>query len=246
MEITVEQIAKFPNVTAMAEYVADFKTRIEEGMTDWHSILNQQSQSVLPSCWPDGVAIVKTFGLLSKLYFRLEERGLDNIPKQGPFILAANHQSYFDGLFVMQPLPARTILNTYFYAKEQHVHRGYLAWMASRHNVIVMEQSNMKNSILKLGEALKQGKNIIIFPEGTRTRDGLVDHFKKMFAILACELNVPVIPVCIKGAYEAMPRHAKFPRPHKIVVEYLPAILPENKTYDQLSAQVREAISKRL
>ena len=246
MEITVEQIAKFPNVTAMAEYVADFKTRIEEGMTDWHSILSQESHNVLPACWPDGVLIVKIFGLLSNLYFRLERRGLENIPKQGPFILAANHQSYLDGLFVMEPLPARTILNTYFYAKEQHVHRGYVAWMASRHNVIVMEQSNMKNSILKLGEALKQGKNIIIFPEGTRTRDGLVDHFKKMFAILSRELNVPVIPVCIKGAYQAMPRHAKFPRPHKIIIEYLPAILPEEKTYDQLSEQVREAIAKRL
>ena len=246
MEITVEQIAKFSNITEMAEYVADFKTRIEEGKTDWKSILNQESHNVLPACWPDGVFIVKTFGLLSNLYFRLERRGLENIPKQGPFILAANHQSYMDGLFVMESLPARTILNTYFYAKEEHVHRGYVSWMASRHNVIVMEQSNMKNSILKLGEVLKQGKNIIIFPEGTRTRDGLVDHFKKMFAILSIELNVPVIPVCIKGAYQAMPRHAKFPRPHKIIIEYLPAILPEEKTYDQLSEQVREAIAKRL
>ena len=246
MDITVEQIAQFPNINAMAEYVADFKTRIEEGKTDWHSILNQESQSKLPACWPDGVLISKFVGLLSKLYFRIEQHGLDNLPKQGPFILASNHQSFLDGMFVIQFLPARTILRTYFYAKEEHVHRGYVSWMASRHNVIVMEQANMKKSILKLGEALKQGKNIIIFPEGTRTRDGLVGQFKKMFAILSSELNVPVVPVCIKGAYKAMPIHTKFPRPHKVTVEYLPPVYPDGMTYEQITTRVREAIAKRL
>lgn len=246
MEITAEQIAQFKNITQMAEYVADYKTRIEVEKTDWHSILHEECKSQLPSSWPDSVLIAKMSRLLSKLYFRIEEHGLENVPKEGPFILASNHQSYLDGLFAVQALSNKTIMNTYFYAKEAHVHRGYVAWMAAHHNVIVMEPSNLKKSIQKMGEALKQGKNILIFPEGTRTRNGLVGDFKKMFAILSKELNVPVVPICIKGAYQAMPKHTKFPRPHKVTVEYLPAIPAGSMDYEQISAKVREVISKRL
>lgn len=246
MEINVEQIAQFKNITAMAEYVADYKTRIEVEKADWHSILNEETNSVLPACWKDGVLIVKIWRLLNKIYFRIKEFGLENVPKEGPFIIACNHQSFLDGMFAMGGLPASTILKTYFYAKESHVHRGYVAWMASRHNVIVMEPSNLRKSIQKLGEALKQGRNIIIFPEGTRTTTGSVGEFKKMFAILSKELNVPVIPACIKGAYQAMPKHTKIPRPRKVTIEYLPAIQPGNMDYDQIALKVREEISKRL
>jgi len=247
MEITAEQISKFKNITEMAEYVADYKTRIEVEKTDWHSILHEESSSLhLPSSWPDSVLIAWGSLLLSKLYFRIKVIGKENVPTKGPFILASNHQSYLDGLFTMQSLSPKTILNTYFYAKEAHVHRGYIAWMAAHHNVIVMEPSNLKKSIQKMGEALKQGKNIIIFPEGTRTRDGLVSDFKKMFAILSKELNVPVVPICIKGAYEAMPKHTKIPRPRKVIVEYLPAIQPDNLSYDEICAKTRTEISNRL
>lgn len=246
MEITVDQIAQFKNVTAMAEYVADYKTRIEVEKTDWNSILHEESKAPLPKCWADTAIFAWFCRLMCKLYFRIEERGIENVPKEGPFILAPNHQSYLDGIFAMQGLPIHTIRHTYFYAKEAHVHRGYVAWMAARHNVIVMEPSNLKKSIQKLGEALKQGRNIIIFPEGTRTRNGLVGDFKKMFAILSVELKVPVIPICIKGAYQAMPKHTKIPRPHKVIVEYMPAIEPEGLDYDQLTAKVREQIAKKL
>ncbi len=246
MEISAEQIAQFRNITAMAEYVADYKTRIEVEKTDWHSILHEETHSTLPACWPDGVLLAKFFQLFSRLYFRLEIKGLANVPAQGSFILAANHQSYLDGMFVIGALSAKTILRTYFYAKEEHVHRGYVAWMASRHNVIVMEPSNLKKSIQKLGEALRQGRNIIIFPEGTRTRTGAMGEFKKMFAILAKELDVPVVPVCIHDAYRAMPRHTKLPRPHKVTVEYLPPISPEALDYDGIASATREAIAKRL
>lgn len=245
MEITADQISRFKNITEMATFVADTKTRIEVEEMDWHKILTEDTRKLeLPQCWRSGVFYAKSFLAFCKLYFRVSQEGLENVPKQGPFIIAANHQSFLDGMFVMGFLPSKTILNTYFYAKEEHVHHGYVEWMAKRHNVIVMEPSNLKKSIQKLGEALKQNKNIIIFPEGTRTPDGLVGDFKKMFAILSKELNVPIIPVCIKGAYKAMPKHTKFPRPYKVHVKYLQPIVPTlESTYDSLTAQVRTTIS---
>jgi long-chain acyl-CoA synthetase len=96
--------------------------------------------------------------------------------------------------------------------------------MASRHNVVIMERRNLKTSILQMADVLRAGKRLVIFPEGSRTHDGSLGEFKKTFAILSTELNVPIVPVCIKGAYEAMPRGRILPTPHHITVEYLPPV----------------------
>lgn len=246
MEITADQIVRFKNITEMAEYVADYKTRIEVEKIDWGKILHEDSHDLqLPQCWRDGLVIAWFCKMLFKLYFRFSYKGLENVPTQGPFILAPNHQSYLDGMFVMCPLPNKTILQTYFYAKSSHVNHPYAKWMASIHNTILMEPTNLKTSIQRLGEVLKCGRNIMIFPEGTRTEDGKVATFKKTFAILSQELNVPIIPVCISGAFEAMPKHSKFPRPHKVEVEFLPPILPTPTTnYDSLTETTRNNICK--
>ncbi len=244
MEITAEKIASFRNVLELAEHVADYKTRIEVEDIDWHKILNDNTQSLqLPDAWADDLFLLGLFKGLSRLWFRLEGNGADNIPLNGPYILAANHQSYLDGMFVMAYNHRKNVRKTFFFAKQAHVKHPYAQWMAKRHNVIVMEPTNLKTSIQRMGEAIKQGKSVIIFPEGTRTETGEVGEFKKTFAILAKELNVPIIPVSIHGAYDAMPKHAKFPRPLKIRVNYLPAIAPSaNDNYDSLANRVRDAI----
>ena len=91
-----------------------------------------------------------------------------------------------------------------------------------------------------LAKLLKKNKNIAIFPEGTRTRDGKIDKFKKSFAILAKELNVDIQPYVIDGAYELFPAGKKFPRPGKITIEFLDKIKVDNLTYDEI---VNEAYS---
>ncbi len=118
--------------------------------------------------------------------------------------------------------------------------------MAATHNVIVMDMSNLKESIQKMGEALKKKKNIIIFPEGTRTTDGKLGEFKKTFAILSKELNVPVVPVSIKGAFQAMPKGSKIPRPHRVQVEFLPPVYPKSSTesYESLTKEVYDSIKQ--
>ena len=106
-----------------------------------------------------------------------------------------------------------------------------------------MQHQNLKDSILRMAKVLRQGKNLVIFPEGARTHDGKMQAFKKTFAILSKELNVPIVPVRIEGAFEAMPRGTKHLGRHKITVTYLPVIKPEQEqTYQQLSDKVRDAI----
>ena len=98
-----------------------------------------------------------------------------------------------------------------------------------------------------MAEVLKRGKNIIIFPEGTRSLNGEIGEFKKTFAILSRELNVPVVPVAINGAYDALPRGTHFPKPwKKINVNFLKPILPLNHSYDSLKNAVFEKVEAQL
>ncbi len=133
----------------------------------------------------------------------------------------------------------------YFYAKKKHVNNGFLRFMARKNNVVVMDvNKDLKESIQKLAEILKMGRKVIIFPEGTRSKDGSLGEFKKTFAILSKELNVPVIPVAICGAHKALPTGKHFPRIFtKVRVQFLSPIEPANYDYDSLTDKVREQIA---
>ena len=112
------------------------------------------------------------------------------------------------------------------------------------HNIILMERANLKDSILKMAEVLKQGKNVVIFPEGSRTHDGKVGAFKKTFAILSQELGVPVLPVRISGAFDAMPRGHALVKPCHISVCYLPVVQPSHeKDYGEQAEEIRSIIA---
>ena len=105
-----------------------------------------------------------------------------------------------------------------------------------------MDMSDLKNSIQKMGEALKKQKNLIIFPEGTRTTSGKLGEFKKTFAILSAELGVPIVPVSIKGAFDAMPKGSILPRPRKVQVEFLTPVYPQSHSYEKLTNKVYDKI----
>ena len=229
---------------SVAEKVEQGKTHVDVSKIDWHDMLLANNSSLeLPSTSLFYPLHSKTFKAFLKLNNRLRIIGENNVPKKGPFIIAPNHQSFLDGPIVVSGLSCKTLKNTYFYATEEHVKHPVLKYMAKRNNVILMEKSNLKNSILKLSEVLKLGKNVIIFPEGSRTYDGDMVPFKKTFAILSKELNVPVVPVCIRGAYGVLPRGSKWIKPKKIEVEYLKPVMPENgDTYESVSDKVRERI----
>lgn len=177
------------------------------------------------------------------MMFKCEAHGLENIPTDGPVIFAPNHQSFLDAPLVVTHLSSATLRNTYFYAKKDHVRGAFMRMLARNHNVVIMDMRTLKDSIRTLGQVLADGKNLVIFPEGTRTRTGQVGVFKKTFAILAREIGVPVVPVCIEGAYEAWPRTKKLPRRHKVTVTYLPPVSPSaGESYEELAERVREAV----
>ncbi len=241
------EMLKFNNISLLAQHVQTVKTKTEEQKVNWTEILKEKVQLKLPKTWFTGSLMVKSSRLFFQLYFRFKARGMSNIP-EGPCIIAPNHQSFFDGLFVASYLKTRQIKKTYFYAKEKHVKHSWLKFLANRNNIIVMDlNKELKESIQKMGEVLKRNKNLIIFPEGTRTTNGSLGQFKKTFAILSSELNIPIVPVSIRGAYKALPRGSFFPRPFsKVQVEFLAPVYPAAHSYDSLAGAVKREIERSL
>ena len=171
---------------------------------------------------------------------------------RGACILAPNHQSFVDGPLVLSGIPWSDLGEYFFYATEEHVRGDLRRKLSSVSNVIVMERAHLKTSILKLAKVLREGHRIVIFPEGARTHDGGTVPFKKTFAILAKELGVPIVPVCIRGAFDSLPRGSRFMRPKHINVTYLDPIIPmrgndgEAFTYEELTRLTENAINQHL
>lgn len=245
VKIEEDHLLKFPSIKQMVEHIKENKMFHKLEMPNWSEILKEKIHLKLPKTWPTQTFLIKSFKNIFKVYFRFKGEGLENIP-EGPAIITPNHQSYIDGLFVTAFLKRSVIKQTYFYAKRKHIKNKFLNFMASKNNVIIMDLNlDLKESIQKMAEVLKQGKKIIIFPEGTRSKTGKIGEFKKMFAILSKELNVPVVPVAISGAHDALPVGSRFPKPFtKVKVNFLEPVYPDDFNFDSLTEKVKDLIAE--
>ena len=235
IEVKEDLLLHHPTIEKLSEYMKEKKNKLTVEAVKWSEIFKEKVDLKLPKSWFTQNLFKNTSKIILKIYFRFKGEGTENLP-DGPIILAPNHQSFYDGLFVSAFLKNRVMKNTYFYAKEKHVRFGWVRALANRNNVIVMDiNRDLKHSLQKLAEVLKKGKNIMIFPEGTRTNDGQLGKFKKAFAILSREMNVPIVPVSIKGAYEALPKGRLIPKPwKKINIKFHKPVFPKGHDYDTL------------
>ena len=247
VSINAEKIADHGTVRKLSEFVDKMKTKINIDKINWGDIIKEKVNIKLPKSDITARLIMFSSKLFFKIYFRFKIKGKENLPNV-PCIIAPNHQSYFDGMFVAVGLNGKMQKNSFFYTKAKHVKYGWLRKFANRNNIIIVDvNQDLKQSIQALAEALKKGKNVVVFPEGTRSKDGKLGDFKKTFAILSIELNVPVVPVAISGAYDVLPKGKHFPKLFKKVsVEYLKPITPTGHTYFTLTEQVKDAIEEKL
>jgi long-chain acyl-CoA synthetase len=159
--------------------------------------------------------------LLMKLLFRLETRGLENISSSGNFIITPNHASYLDGFVVVLSLPFSVFRNMYLLGISDFFAGALKGWFAKRAHVIPIDSSAYLNRALQTSAyVLRHGRSLCVFPEGGRSPDNTLLEFKKGVGILAIEMGIPVVPVYIKGAFEALPREAAWPKFSKISVTF--------------------------
>ncbi|HYU57855.1 MAG TPA: lysophospholipid acyltransferase family protein [Actinomycetota bacterium] len=150
-------------------------------------------------------------GPLLKLIYRPKARGLDNIPTSGPAILASNHLSFVDSLFI----PLVTKRKVVFLGKADYFDKWYTAWFFKAAGVIPVRRdggSSSEAALLAGIRALNDGAVVGIYPEGTRSPDGRLYRGKTGVARMALEAQVPVIPIAVFGTVEVMPIDRKFPR----------------------------------
>ncbi|MBV5315196.1 MAG: AMP-binding protein [Prolixibacteraceae bacterium] len=239
-----EQLLKFPSIRKIAEHIQNNKLfHKTEQESSWSGDLKEDAEVILPKTSFLLGPIVSSVRGFFRLFFKFEGKGMENIPA-GPCFFAPNHESKLDAFLVLSYLDKQTLKNTFSYAKKDHVKSGIRKYLASRTNVIVMDLSkDLKHSIQKMAEVVKQGKKILIFPEGTRTLNGEIGKFKKTYTILSTELNIPIVPVAITGAYAAMSSGAKkIKKGEKISIEFLPAIYPEGMNPEELNDLVKQRI----
>lgn len=247
VQMDEKKLTSFPTLSHMADYIKEKRKWFKEETHSWAEMLKEKVDVKLPKSWPTHNIMKSMAKYMFKIYFRFHGLGVENIP-DGPCIIAPNHQSFIDGLFVAAFLKRKVFRETYFYAKKKHVNNAFLRFLARTNNVIVVDlEGNIKDSIQQMAAALKEGRKVIIFPEGTRSKTGELGEFKKTFAILSTELNVPVVPVAIEGADKALPVGAKIPRPwKKVTVRFLEPIKPQGHTADTLVEGVYAEIAKAL
>jgi 1-acyl-sn-glycerol-3-phosphate acyltransferase len=144
--------------------------------------------------------------------YRIRVEGLENVPKKGPAIIAANHLSFLDSFFL--PLVVKRRKMTYL-AKADYFKSWKTAWFFKAVGQISCEREGGKKSEQSLQialEVLEDGKLLGIYPEGTRSPDGRLHRGRTGVARLALMGDAPVIPCGLVGTEKVMPKAAKFPR----------------------------------
>jgi len=154
--------------------------------------------------------------------FRLRVQGLDRLPVEGPFVIAPNHASYLDPLAVAAALPRHLVSNTCWAGWAGKMHKGAIYRTASRATrVFPVDPDRELGGGIRLGrQALQDGRILVWFPEGRRSRDGAVQQFQRGIGVLLEESRCAAVPVRILGSFEAWPYTRTWPRLRPITVVF--------------------------
>ena len=147
--------------------------------------------------------------LLFKMFFNLRIFGKENFPVRGPVIVAPNHVSFLDPMIIGVGAPRK--IN--YLARDTLFRRRIFAKILKWCHVSPIKRETGDINAFKLAlSKLSQGKPLLIFPEGTRSKDGNLQEPKSGIGFLQASLKVSILPCYIKGSMEAWPRHSRFPK----------------------------------
>lgn len=157
------------------------------------------------------------FRTVYKLYFGFRAYNPERVPQSGPVILASNHASFLDPPLIGAGLNRG--LN--YLARESLFNFAPLGAVLHSWNVVPVDRDGGGAKGLKaILDRLLAGGGIILFPEGTRTRDGKLQPARSGIGLTVIKSSAPVVPVRVFGTFEAYGRHLKLPRPYPIAVKY--------------------------
>lgn len=187
--------------------------------------------------------------------FRIRVRGLENLPRGTTFILSPNHQSYLDPVGMVCRLPWRVAKDTFAVGTSDIFGMGIMQSLGRSMRVIAVDPDAKLVPAMRAGAfGLRNGRNLILYPEGERSIDGAPKLFKKGAAILSIHTQKPIVPIALEGFWESWPRNVGFAKfaPLRVVfgkpvyppkLEELPADPAAlDAEYAKLIAEVKQAI----
>lgn len=168
---------------------------------------------------------------------KLQIEGAENL--KGPAVFISNHQSLIDVVF----LPAIVPRPTRIVAKRGILFVPLLGWAFAAGGAVLVDRRNPRAAIANIRKGLKRlpkGWSIMVFPEGTRSRDGAMKPFKKGAFHIAVETRLPIVPIGMDGAFEIVPPHASLVRPGVVRVVVGKPIPTDSWSNENLQAAVAE------
>ncbi len=158
------------------------------------------------------------------LAYRVRYYGRENIPTNGGVLVVSNHQSHFDPPLVGMGVPRQ--MN--YLARDTLFRFAPLGRLIHSVNAIPIDREGVGLSGIKESlRRLKRGEMLLVFPEGTRSRDGEIARFRPGFTALAARSGASILPAAVEGSFAAWPRKQKWPGLGRIGVQYGPLIPPE-------------------
>jgi len=185
---------------------------------------------------------------LMRLLFRVEGRGTEHVPAQGPVLIVANHSSVLDPPLVGGMCPRQLT----FLAKAELFRIPGFGGLIRRLGARPLRREGADPSALRTARrVLAEGKALLVFPEGTRGEEGRLREAKPGAALLAVQSGAAVVPVYVSGSGRAWPRGRRLPRPAKVVVTFGAPLRFQQATgadrkaqYETASRQMMAAIAE--
>lgn len=192
------------------------------------------------------VVILVTF----KLFYGLKVKGTRFIPRSGPAILAPNHQTRFDAL----PVGFRVPQPVFCAVDRDYFHKPIIGWWLRTFRGVPLGDRRDRDGYQRCLQVLRSGNRLILFPEGSLSRDGKLRKLQPGAARAALTCGVDIVPVTLVGGFEVWPRNRPFPRLFRpIVVKFYPPIRCEvaekadlKRRIDEINDQLERLMKRRL
>ena len=144
-----------------------------------------------------------------EMWFRGEVAGTDNLPTEGPFLIASNHASHLDPPIV----GCQVARQMRFFARKTLWNSRLSSWWLDQAETIPVERdSGDIGAIKRVLEALRENRAVVLFPEGTRSPNGRLQPAKAGVGFMACKTGVPVVPCRVYGSFAAFGKGHLVPR----------------------------------
>jgi long-chain acyl-CoA synthetase len=177
----------------------------------------------------------------------IEITGMERLPRNGPYIITPNHQSFLDGPLLPAMLPWPAFRDSFYVGTSEIFGSGFWRAVARTIKLIPVDPDTNLVPAMRAGAyGLRHGKILTLYPEGERSIDGTPKVFKKGAAILATHCQIPIVPVAIEGFHQSWPRGKSFQGFKKLQVMIGDPIQPpkvgSEAAYSQLTAEVRARV----